>query len=397
MEDLYYSKALDQHFPTRLDILLYAHDGRGLGHASRTIGIGMALKRLYPNLRVLFVTGAAISQALIGQAKLDWIKLPSYASKIEDGVSTGVNGPANFYKSVLGNHRAQMLRQIVTSFKPKCVLADHSPIGKREELVPALKASQSFDTKWILGLRAIIGNPKGFWSDHFKTSFKTYYHSIFWYGDEDVLGSAQIGKIQAHFDITPHQMGYVSRLYETKQLIERSQTVFTGTISLPWLSQKSQQFILALKAALSKRNVDESWKIFINNQDLPDLKKSFSSLPHVDIEPVGEGYASTILRSKTAIIYGGYNSLMDVCAAGVPSIVVMREMKDKEQDEHIQKLIAYSPDTMRMVEESKTTADELQTAIDSLLQRPKQEAEFNIQGSTHVATALVDLLQGYRM
>jgi len=118
VEEQYYSKKLDQYFPTRLDILLYAHDGRGLGHASRTIGIGMAIKRLYPDLRVLFVSGASISQSLIGRSGLDWIKLPAYASKIENGVSTGVDGPAGFYKSVLGNHRATMLAQIVESFKP---------------------------------------------------------------------------------------------------------------------------------------------------------------------------------------------------------------------------------------------------------------------------------------
>ena len=38
MEDQYYSKKLDQFFPTRVDILLYAHDGRGLGHVHAGLG-----------------------------------------------------------------------------------------------------------------------------------------------------------------------------------------------------------------------------------------------------------------------------------------------------------------------------------------------------------------------
>ena len=50
----------------RLDVLIYAHDGRGLGHASRSIGVGMALRRLYPELKVLFVSGCSLSQELIG-------------------------------------------------------------------------------------------------------------------------------------------------------------------------------------------------------------------------------------------------------------------------------------------------------------------------------------------
>ena len=62
----------------RLDVLIYAHDGRGLGHAGRSIGIGMALRRLAPQLKVLFVSGCSLAQELIGRAPLDWLKLPSY-------------------------------------------------------------------------------------------------------------------------------------------------------------------------------------------------------------------------------------------------------------------------------------------------------------------------------
>ncbi|MFC1516801.1 hypothetical protein ACFL7E_08620, partial [Thermodesulfobacteriota bacterium] len=93
MKDHYYSKKLKQYLPRRLDILLYAHDGRGLGHASRSIAIGMALKRLYPDFRVLQVTGCNLSQSLIDRAPLDWIKLPSYATRVHAGVSGGTDGP----------------------------------------------------------------------------------------------------------------------------------------------------------------------------------------------------------------------------------------------------------------------------------------------------------------
>ncbi len=392
MKDQYYSKKLDRYFPTRLDILLYAHDGRGLGHASRAIGIGMAIRRLYPDLKVLFVSGAGISQSLIGRSNLDWIKLPSYASKIENGVSTGVDGPANFYKSVLGRHRAGMLAQVVASFKPRCVLVDHSPLGKREELMPALNESHGSDTKWILGVRAVIGNPKNFWSDASRQIFKKYYHALFWYGDQAVLGNSQINKIKNHFGCPPEEIGYVSRLYETKQLLDKTGNTITGTISLPWLSRKSQAFIRVLKQTLALRDQAEKWIIYINARDLQDMKKQFAGLPSVCIKPVGEDYAHSILHSQTAVIYGGYNSLMDVAAAQIPAIVVMREMKDREQDEHIKKLLDYNPDVMMMVQESRTAGTVLDQAITRLLKHSKQIKPFNIKGSVHAAEALAQLL-----
>lgn len=392
MEDRYYSKKLDQYFSTRLDVLIYAHDGRGLGHASRSIGIGMALRRLYPDLKVLFVTGAAISQSLIGRSGLDWVKLPSYASKIENGVSTGVDGPANFYKSVLGHHRSQMLAQIVASFKPKCVLVDHSPLGKREELLPALDASIEIDTKWVLGLRAIIGDPKNFWVQKTQKIFKRHYHSIFWYGDKEVLGLDQVNRIHDHFGQTPEETGYVSRLYETRQLLKGSESKITGTISLPWLSRKSWAFIEQLGRAMAKRDASENWYVFIHQNDYLRLKEHFSGVPHIHVEPVGEGYAQKILSSRIAVIYGGYNSLMDVAAAGTPAIVVMREMQDKEQDEHIGKLLNHSPNTMIMVEESQADERLLDDAFGKLLERDVQNTGYNIKGSANAAKALVSLL-----
>lgn len=392
MKDFYYSKKLDQHFSTRLDVLIYAHDGRGLGHASRSIGIGMALRRLYPDLKILFVTGAAISQSLIEPSGLDWIKLPSYASKIENGVSTGVDGPANFYKSVLGRHRADMLAQMVQIFNPRCVLVDHSPLGKREELVKAVEQSKGLDVKWVLGLRAVLGDPKYFWTKETRSLFRQFYHAIFWYGDRQVLGPEQMHRIEEHFGETPIEMGYVSRLFETRFLLERSGPGITGTISLPWLSQKSGRFVTQLKKTLSKRDPAEQWHIFIHQKDYPVVKDQFSDLPYVSVEPVGDAYVRQILQSQTAIVYGGYNSLMDVAAAKIPAIVVMREMADKEQDEHIQKLMAHSPKAMVMIEESTVSESQLTKALDQLLGRDRPEIGFKIQGSERAARTLFSYL-----
>ena len=110
----------------RLDILLYAHDGRGLGHVSRTIAIGIALRRLFPELRVLLLSGCSISQEFIGSAPLDWIKLPSYETVIKSGKSAGIPGKSNFEDRELGTLRGEQIRQIVTLYRPRVVLADHS-------------------------------------------------------------------------------------------------------------------------------------------------------------------------------------------------------------------------------------------------------------------------------
>ena len=70
---------------SRLDVLIYSHDGRGFGHVSRGVTIGMALRRLFPGLKVLFVSGFKQTATLVGSCPLEWIKLPSYETQIIAG------------------------------------------------------------------------------------------------------------------------------------------------------------------------------------------------------------------------------------------------------------------------------------------------------------------------
>lgn len=393
MEDQYYSKKLDQYFPTRLDVMLYAHDGRGLGHASRAIAIGMALRRLYPKLRVLFVTGAAISQSLIGNANLDWMKLPSYASTIVNGVSTGVNGPANFYKSVLGNHRKDMLSGLISSFKPKCLLVDHNPLGKRKELLNALELAQQFNTRCILGLRAVIGTQKDFWNDELRSTYQKYYSDLLWYGDSKVVGEEQLARINSHFDCQAKEMGYVSRLFEIKQLTDNSTRKITGTISIPWFSEESHHFLQTLRQVLVKRNEQEKWNFFVNQEELTTVQEQFRLLPNCSVKPVGEEYSQSIINSKMAIVYGGYNSLMDVCATRTPALILQRNMKDQEQEIHVRQLTRQSPDTLRFLDTTHSQPEPLNRLLSELLTHEKVSHAINLDGSAQTAASIVNMLE----
>ena len=73
----------------RLDLLIYAHDGRGFGHASRGVAVGAAVRRLYPELKVLFAFGCRQTAALVGPVPLDWIKLPAYEKGYCPGNAAG--------------------------------------------------------------------------------------------------------------------------------------------------------------------------------------------------------------------------------------------------------------------------------------------------------------------
>lgn len=383
----------------RLDVLIYAHDGRGLGHASRSIAIGLALRRLVPDLRVLFVSGCSFSQELIGEGELDWLKLPSYETEVVKGKSKGMKGKSGFEDAEIGRIRAEQIKSIVLLYRPRLVLADHSPQGKHKELVPALKVSAEIDTKWILGVRGVIGSVNQTVAELPASVFASYYSGLLWYGDRLVLGEEHLRLLKKVYQSEPVECGYVSRLGEVIKGSKKKKEV-GGVISIPWLGEHSSKYLLTV-ADLLKR-LDEKygqWKMFIDLADKlidEELKNRLQTLSNCTVEKPGKTYNKTLAKAKIAIIYGGYNSLVDVMYFGIPALVCMRSMRDSEQQLHLECLQASVPNKFYIYEEDTVTTDELESMI---LQASEQSsigpiAPVNLKGSESAAHQLLSHL-GY--
>lgn len=392
MESLYYSKKLDQYFSRRLDFLVYAHDGRGLGHASRSVAIGLALRRLFPQCKTLFISGCKESATLIGNGNLDWIKLPSYTTTIIDGRAEGGYGDSNFYKSVLGELRTRMLASIVKILQPRVVLVDHTPTGKRHELVHAMKNSIDKDIRWILGLRGIIGDDKDVWSNRSIQCFKDYYDLILWYGDTQVTGRDYIDTITQHFGSPPVETGYVSRLIEAKHVMEPYGDTLAGTISIPWGTESTRKFVKKIRDALDGIGEGHGqWRIFVNQEEKKRTRKLFRNLPFCMVHEVSEKYFPSLTKSRMAIVYAGYNSISDIIAARVPSIILLRDLKDREQKSHIDKLLPFIKDYVTILQESGTDGRSLKQALKSRLNsKPWQDTSLNMNGAEVAALTLAD-------
>jgi predicted glycosyltransferase len=396
MENSYYSKKLDRYFSKRLDFLIYAHDGRGLGHASRGIAIGMAIRRLFPQCKTLFVSGCKQGGALIGPAPLDWVKLPSYETTIIEGKVEGSDGDSNFYKSVLGQLRTEMLASIVRVFKPRIALVDHAPSGRREELHRALEETKDADTLWVLGLRGIIGDDKDVWSDYSVQLFREHYHSILWYGDTNVLGRDYPNTVESHFGAKPVETGYVSRLNEIKHLIAPGRDPLAGTISIPWGSDATWAFVRNIHSALAALgDTYGRWHLFVAREKKGTIRELFKDLSFCTIEEVSERYVPALLNSKAAMVYAGYNSLTDVLAAQIPSVVLLRDVEDTEQEDHLTRLIPFTRESIHVLSESNADSRTIRAALEKQLHAPLWgDQTINIRGAEIAASVLVEGVRG---
>ncbi len=387
----------------RLDVLIYAHDGRGLGHASRSIGIGMALRRLAPELKVLFVSGCSLTQELIGSAPLDWLKLPSYATRVEQGKSVGIAGKSMFTDQELGDLRAKELAHLLCLYRPRVVLVDHLPQGKHKELVPALSRSQGNDTLWILGVRGVVGTvPQAEGSELAAKSFKDHYHGLLWYGDSQVLGTSHCAQLQSQYHHAAVECGYVVRLAEFglgREVEPRVDQPLAGIISIPWLGENTLSFLRVLAVVL--RKIPPSfghWQLFIDTasslREGQEIAKLFGALSNCRLEPPGSKYAAALRNSKTAIIYGGYNSLMDVVHARIPALVVLRAMQDAEQQIHLTKLQKVAKESLASVLETEVSVRQLEALLlRHLHQKNPPSYTFNTNGAATAAEYIISLIQ----
>ncbi len=384
----------------RLDVLIYAHDGRGLGHASRSIGIGLALRRLFPRLKVLFVSGCRFSQEMIGDAPLDWLKLPSYKTQVIEGKSEGVVGDSMFSDRELGLLRSRNLAHYVQLYKPRVILADHTPQGKHKELAYALAVNDTLPegekSRWVLGVRGVVGGVPQATSSKAVQLFGAYYSGLLWYGDSNILGKEHCQKLEEQYGVSPVECGYVLRLAEFcyfnfKQGSPGEIKKYAGVISIPWLGEHGLKFAATLAAALKKITPSAGiWRIFIDMGESrragSEVMALFGGMKNCQLEMPSGQYASALLGAKTAIVYGGYNSLMDVLHAGVPSLVVLREMKDAEQQIHLQSLQKVLGKSMSVVSESEVAVE----ALVSLLQANLNDAtlphhNINLDGAVAAA------------
>ncbi len=348
-------KSMEPQFPPA-DIVLYAHDGRGLGHISRSVAIGLAVRRLYPALRLLLVTGGAQTQELIGAGALDWLKLPAYETEVVDGTSRGIDGKSAYSDQDLGVIRGDHIRQIIKLYRPRIVLADHSPQGKHKELVPSLQDNQiKKKTRWLLGVRGVVGSVKQTSSGLASDLFKQYYSGLLWYGDSEILGTAHCSSLNSQFSTRAEECGYVSRLTEVEKLglnqVNRDFR-FGCTISVPWAGEQTSTFLELLASLLERREEGvEELRIFLGSDISLRLRERFECLKYCRVDPFGSNYLETLKRSRTAIIFGGYNSLVDVMAAGIPALAVLRNMRDQEQQQHLSALVEKLSDRLSAVDE----------------------------------------------
>ncbi len=193
-------------------LLVYSHDTFGLGHLRRCHNLVRQLVRDHPDVSTLLVTGSPMVHRFDAPPGTDYLKLPAVrkvAPEQYEARSLAMSGAS------IQALRSNLLLHTVKDYAPDVVLVDHSPLGMRGEMLPAMRwLKEQGRCTLILGLREIIDDP-----DQVESTWKTQgiydvlanlYDHVLVYGDPKVYETAREYRFPEDVLAKTQYMNYVA-------------------------------------------------------------------------------------------------------------------------------------------------------------------------------------------
>jgi predicted glycosyltransferase len=172
-----------------------------------------------------------------------------------------------------------------------------------------------------------------------------------------------------------------------------------NVVSLPWMTKATKSLLNTISVTLKKLGAQYGpWRFFVNMKDLSSHaaqeKAAIENLPFCSFEHLSDQYFNALQKAKILITYGGYNSLCDVIAAGVPAIVVTRTLNDQEQEEHVKRLQEAAGEQIIHLKEGMISPEMLDGAIKSQAYQEKiKRPAIKLSGAEETAHILANYLK----
>jgi predicted glycosyltransferase len=326
-----------QH-PVRL--LVYSQDGLGLGHLRRTSAIAGAVSAALPGTAVLLVADSPAVGFFGAVRDLDHLKLPSIA-KVGPGDWRPVSLPVGFGDvQVL---RRELLRTAVLSFRPDLLLVDHMPHGAMGELVPALETLRAGGgrTRVVLGLRDILDAPRvvrrRWQAEGAMDALERYYDRVLVYGRREVFDVAKRYGFPAAVTARLHYTGYLCAT--SSGALPSSRRGRDGRAQIVAMVGGGADGYELLRTVLDALPAVDAARPctatlltgpFMPRSSRQDLERRARSLPARVRESVRD-LPPLVAAADVAVAMAGYNSSVEVLAAGTPAVLVPRPGPSAEQ------------------------------------------------------------------
>jgi len=320
--------------------LFYSHDGLGLGHTRRHLAVAAALAEQAPGASILLATGAEdiVRHGLPRQ--VETLKLPSLR---KDGNLAYAPRRLHVSAEDIRVLRSALLVTAVKEFRPDVVLVDKHPFGASGEFKTGLKALKKLGGRAVLGLRDILDEPARVvreWQPYkMQKRIAEFYDKVLIYGERAIFDPVTAYAFPAALAQRTCFCGYVLTR-ESVLALENFEWPF------PPRERRTRPVVLATVGGgedgfqtlntFMEAAAGASWQgVVVAGPMTPEAemgkltqRAATSGVTLRQFVP----HLSALFSSVDALVcMGGYNTLVEAIALGVPTVCVPRVTPRIEQ------------------------------------------------------------------
>ncbi len=314
--------------------LFYSHDGFGLGHTRRHLAIARALTDQDPDASVLLACGSDEAHRFGLPARVEVLKLPALRKvRNEHYVSRRLHIPPEEAQAL----RSELLSTAVRSYRPAVVLVDKHPFGACGEFRAGLELARRFGARTALGLRDILDEPEIVareW-ENVAEEIPNYFDRVLIYGEQAVFDPVARYQFAPELAARSRFCGYV--LNEPAAI--RASSVGAGSAPkrpLVVATAGGGEDGYQLLEQFLRASVGAPWQALVvagpmipepQFQMLQALAVQAGAILHRFLPDL----ASLLGTADALVCMGGYNTLIEAVAAGLPAVCVPRVTPRREQ------------------------------------------------------------------
>jgi len=380
-------------------ILIFTHDGRGLGHLRRLGRLGKVLQQ---HSAVLFITGHREASWLV-PPECEYIHLPNLDSL--DPRRSRQWGRKPFLSDELSVGRAlrrDVIYGIIQRFRPDAIILDYLPLGMDEEMREFISGTPECRKYFIS--RGILGSPDQVYRDVLTPSavqsLRDAYHMILVMSDSKIADMAQEYSLEA---------GIVDKIAYVGYAAEPVSSGAIEGIRSRRLLPKDAKWVVCTAGGGKEGEllIQRCWEVAqIFPECYFDIVVGPRSRLMLESEVWADGNRIHLLPSDdrqlplmhaaadVVIIRGGYNSLIEACM-GEGRIIVVPIMTDYEQVNHAKRLSEFRD--IRIVE----SLSNLDIALDDCLRESSlpnsRFTELNMDGLHIGADVILSDIEQHRI
>jgi predicted glycosyltransferase len=351
--------------------LFYSHDGLGLGHVRRNLCVASALSELVPRASILVATSAEEAELFGIPPGADLLKLPGLR-KVDNGRYSARRLPMRWEE--VRSLRAHLLAAAVESFRPDVLLVDKHPFGVGEELLPALEAARETGTRAVLGLRDVLDDPaavRAEWDVRgVYERIPDYYDRVLVYGQSDLLDPRRAYAFPDAVAALTRFCGYVVSPSPGSGAWEDGIPPPASGQPLVLATAGGGEDGFALLSTFIEASAGRSWQgVAVSGPQCPAERaqtlRTLATVAGVAFRRFVPKISLAFPSLDVLVSMGGYGTLVEAVASGVPTICVPRVRPRREQLIRAQAFARFG--LLRLVEPERLDAEVLRGEIESAL------------------------------